>query len=107
MKHFLVELGFNCISISEDNPGISDKEVLDKANKENRVIITNDKDFGELIFNQKLLSFGVILLRIQDESVENKIRVLKIAIDKYRQMIGGNFTIITEKSIRIRKIKLK
>ena len=47
---------YDCISIAELKPGIKDHEILDIAFKENRILITNDKDFGELIYRKKIAS---------------------------------------------------
>jgi predicted nuclease of predicted toxin-antitoxin system len=42
--------GFDVFSISDNHSGISDKEVMEIANKEDRTILTFDRDYGELIF---------------------------------------------------------
>jgi len=46
---------------------IEDHEVLEIARAEDRILITNDKDFGELIYRQQLEHTGVILFRLRDE----------------------------------------
>ena len=51
-------------SVAEVSPGLSDTAVIEHANSEKRVIITFDKDFGELISREKLKVEGLILLRI-------------------------------------------
>jgi len=58
-------------SVSETSPGLSDRAVIEQANKENRIIITFDKDFGELIFKERLKVKGLILLRIAPSSPEH------------------------------------
>ena len=58
-------------SVSETSPGLSDRAVIEQANKENRIIITFDKDFGELIFKERLKVKGLILLRIAPASPEH------------------------------------
>ena len=55
---FLRSLGFDVISISEENPSIFDPEVLHIAYKQKRVLITNDKGFGRLVFKEKQKSYG-------------------------------------------------
>jgi len=57
------EMGYNIIWIAESNPTMRDNEVLDLANKEKRILITNDKDFGELVFWQKRVMRGLILFK--------------------------------------------
>ena len=50
--------------IAEMDPGISDDRVLTIANQENAPLLTTDKDFGELIYRQKRITSGVILIRL-------------------------------------------
>lgn len=90
---FLREKGFDVVSIFEKARGADDRKVLQLANKERRILITLDKDFGELIFKEKLIHTGVILLRLKDESVENKMMVLE-KILKSRKSYSGKFTVI-------------
>ncbi len=53
-------------STAEESPGASDETVLQRAIAENRIVLTFDKDFGELAFRRGLpASCGVILLRVQ------------------------------------------
>lgn len=73
---YLKGLGFEVISAIEVALSKPDTDILRLANKENRILLTTDKDFGELVFKDKLVHSGVILLRLKDESVENKKKVL-------------------------------
>lgn len=93
--------GHDVISISPDRKGISDKEILKIAVSEERILITNDKDFGELIFKKRQSHCGVIFLRLTDETARNKVLVLKNLIQNHRQIIEkGHFVVVNEKSIR-------
>ena len=60
----LREAGHTVHYIAEMKPGVSDAVVLDHANREACPLITADKDFGELVFRQRLLTHGVVLLRL-------------------------------------------
>lgn len=62
MVSHLRSLGHDVASVQEDRPGIEDVEVCEWANQEKRVIITNDKGFGKLAFQERLPNRGVILL---------------------------------------------
>src|SRR5258708_5243139 len=93
VPHYLRSLGFDVISISELSPGISDEEVLTLANTENRVLITLDKDFGELVFKERLVHSGVILLRLKDESVENKKKILERTMKSTKSYLN-KFTVV-------------
>ena len=63
---FLKEKGFDVKFVAEIIPRVSDKEVLEFSEKENRILVTNDKDFGELIYKQKFPHKGVILFRMRN-----------------------------------------
>ena len=84
--------------------GIEDSEVCVWANREGRVIITNDKDFGRLIFLGKLPSQGVILLRLQDERAANKVRVVSNILAGYEDRLAGHFLVASESAVRIRPL---
>lgn len=60
--------GVNILSVTEFSSGLSDRELLELARKKGRIIITFDKDFGQLIFKEKLKTKGLILLRFIPKS---------------------------------------
>ncbi len=63
--------GCNIISVTEDFAGSSDKRLMELSSKNKWVIITFDKDFGELIYKQKSIKpYGIILLRLAPRSPE-------------------------------------
>lgn len=94
--------GYDVISAEESLRSLKDRAILSKAVEEERIIITNDKDFGELVFNFNLSHKGIILLRLKDESSRNKIRVISQLLDKYNKQIPNSFIVATEDKIRIR-----
>lgn len=96
-------IGFDIKSILETNRGVDDETVLSIANKENRILITTDKDFGELVYINKLVHRGVILLRLKNDSSENKFKVLKSLFETRLEELEKAFTVVTEKKVRIRK----
>ena len=64
-------------------PGVSDEIVLDLANRERYLLLTVDKDFGELVFLQRRLMSGVILIRLTGLSPMNKAEVIALALNKH------------------------
>lgn len=64
----LQQEGVDVISQSIVTPGATDEDILIRAVMEQRVLITLDKDFGELIFKSQKKSSGIILLRIYPQS---------------------------------------
>lgn len=68
---FLKRQGYDTVSILNVKPGMVDWEVLELAQKDKRIVITLDKDFGHLIYFRSQPHAGVILLRLTDESPKN------------------------------------
>ena len=66
---------YDVTSIVEDYPSLEDIDILKIAYKEKRILLTNDKDFGSLIFKENLQSNGLILLRLENQSSKEKIKV--------------------------------
>jgi len=61
--------GYEVLFLNEYDAGIDDTEILVIAVRESAIVITNDKDFGELIFRHVFASRGVIFLRLYDLTV--------------------------------------
>jgi len=98
---WLREKGFEVLSIYDQMQGIKDIEILRIAQKDNWIIITNDKDFGEMIFKNGLKHHGIILLRLANERSQNKIHILGELLKNHLNDISGNFVVVTENNVRI------
>ena len=97
--------GHDIAWIRVEAPGISDPEVLSRAQAEKRILLTFDKDFGELAFRSKLpASVGIILFRIKAPSgavvAEKVAKVISLRDDWH-----GHFTVVEEDKIRMRDLK--
>lgn len=67
---FLNLSGFDTRSILKQNPGISDKEIILLANQEDRLILTFDRDFGQLVFKEGVVAeSGIFYFRLQNFEV--------------------------------------
>lgn len=95
---FLRSLGIDIISVIEVALAKPDPYILSLANNQQRILVTLDKDFGELVFKEGLAHFGVILFRLKDESIENKKRILLKTLTS-KQNFLGKFTTIKGKLI--------
>ena len=80
---------------------MDDESVLSFANKANRIIITADKDFGELIFKLDKSSKRIILFRTSITDPEKRFEMVKGALEKAK----GKFVVVEEGQIRIRSLK--
>jgi len=101
VARWLRNLHHNVYSVYDEDRGLDDESILRKANRGNYILITNDKDFGELIFRMRRPHKGVILLRLDDERAENKIAVLQRVFKSYSNKLANNLVVVTEKTVRI------
>ncbi len=97
---YLLESGYDVKWIPDYDCEILDENLLNLANVEKRILITNDKDFGELIFLQKKLSAGIILIRVKGQRAQDKVRLIKKLLQNYKNKLLKHFIVITKKSIR-------
>jgi len=95
---------YDVMYIAESSSGVTDEEVIKITNSESRIIITNDKDFGELIFRQGRIAQGILLIRAVNEESSNKLRLIKEVLKKVKNKLRENFIVVNEAGIRIRKI---
>ena len=100
----LRKLNYDVYYIAEIKSGIKDEEVLEIAQKENRILLTSDKDFGELAYRQKLANNGVVLYRLSGLSNERKSLIITDSFKSHSSEMANKFTVITSNHIRIRKI---
>jgi predicted nuclease of predicted toxin-antitoxin system len=68
----LREDGHTVIYVAEMDPGIPDEDVIRLADMRSSTLITADKDFGELVFRQALVTHGVVLIRLAGLSQSRK-----------------------------------
>lgn len=99
----LREAGHDVVFLDEYEAGIEDAEILRTAVEVDAIVITNDKDFGELIFRYGFESRGVIFLRLYDLPLPERIEIVIAAIQMYKTELKGSFTVISEDTVRIRK----
>ncbi len=92
--------GYEVFSAHTQSRGASDEFLIRQAFSENWILITNDKDFGEKVYRERLPHRGVIFLRLEDERAANKIRVLEKLLAQYADQIADKYVVVTEKRVR-------
>ena len=97
---WLREQGHEVFSVFEQARGMDDDDVIQKAFKEDWILITSDKDFGEKVFRNQRQHKGVVLLRLDDERAASKINTIKRLLDDYADRLVGAFTVVTETQVR-------
>lgn len=105
VSNFLKSKNHVIFSIFDEWRGAKDDEILDKCFKENYILITSDKDFGEMIFNQQKRHKGVILLRCEPNKFSKKIEVLDKLLQNYTDKLENNFVVVTNNKVRIIQTK--
>ena len=98
---YLLEKNYDIKWIPDYNCEMSDEDLLHLAHIENRIIVTNDKDFGELIYLQKKISNGIILFRVKGQKSEEKVNLIKYLLENYGEKILNHYIVITEDKIRV------
>lgn len=89
--------------VCEMDPGISDDRVLAFAASEAAILLTTDKDFGELVFRQGLASEGVVLLRLGGLPAEDKATMVSAIAVSLVDELPGSFTVLTPRIVRVRR----
>ena len=95
--------GYVVLYVIEMEPSISDDEVIRRANHETALLLTADKNFGELVFRQGRVVYGVVLIRLSGLSPQHKAKAVAIAIREHADELAQNFTVITPGAVRIRR----
>ena len=95
--------GYDIRYIAEFAKGFPDEKVLGIAAAEKRILLTTDKDFGELVFRLQQTHSGVILLRLAGINSIEKALIVENAIKMHQLEIMDSFTVIQNSMIRIRK----
>jgi predicted nuclease of predicted toxin-antitoxin system len=94
--------GHQVLHVSEIAPSITDIAVLRLANQENAVVLTEDKDFGDLIFHHHYASPGVILVRLPESvSSVDKAGIIVQVINQHQSELFHAFTVIMTNKIRL------
>jgi predicted nuclease of predicted toxin-antitoxin system len=98
---FLVARGHDVTAIAHDYPkSLVDPDVLAISVRERRTLITNDRDFGELIVRDGLPHLGVILLRLRSTALSVKLDRLAVVLDEFGDRLT-EYLVVSEQSIRI------
>lgn len=99
----LRQAGYELASVTEDSPGIEDAQVLSRAADEQRVILTFDRDYGELIYRLRLPSpKGVLYLRFRPHTPEEPAVLLLNLLQTEGLQFEGRFTVVDRDQIRQR-----
>ena len=95
--------GHEVLFIAEMEPGVEDEVVLARSRELDAVLLTADKDFGELVFRQHLLHTGILLVRLAGVEPDAKAHLVASVVDRYAEALRRGFSVLTTRAFRIRK----
>ena len=96
--------GHDVVLIADLSPGVSDLRVLSYARERATVVVTADKDFGDLVYREAKPTSGVILLRAGRIGPVERARLLAVLVEEHAAELVGAFTVLTQNSLRIRRL---
>ena len=101
MAELLASAGHDSDFVGDVTPGATDDAVLSRAEREGRILVTDDKDFGELVFRLGRPTSGVILLRGVEGAPEERMRVLARVLQI--KELAGSFVTVRKNRVRVRR----
>ena len=99
----LREDGYDVLFVAELDPGIGDEAVLLCSRQTNAILLTADKDFGELVFRQRLIHVGVVLIRLAGIDPDAKAALVAEMFGRHGEQLRAGFAVLSERSLRLRK----
>ncbi len=101
-EKWLYAVGHDVKSVRTLDPSMPDAEILAVAVSEGRIVVTMDRDFGELVYHSGKAHAGVLLLRMEDAGGEAKREVLEYIVTHYLKDIWGKSAVYQRGRLRIR-----
>lgn len=94
---------FEVHAIAEDSPALPDAAVLETAVKKNALLISEDKDFGELVHRFKMAHCGILLLRLIALNSSEKASMVCHVLEQHESALQNVFSVLDERQLRIKK----
>ena len=101
----LRQKGVVVFSIAEECWGINDKEVLKIAFEKDSLLVTEDKDFGELAFRLKFKHKGILLIRLSDLPRQERLILAAETIFNHKNKMKNNFSVLSKNGLRMKTLK--
>lgn len=102
---FLRSAGHDVLYVAEVAAGFNDIEVIALALRENRLVLTEDKDFGDLVVGRGRAVPGVVLMRVGSENFALKATRLAAVIELYGERLFSRYMVIEEGRYRSRRLE--
>jgi len=103
VEDWLRAQGHDVLAVRDLDPRLPDEEILEQAVREHRLILTMDKDFGELVHRSGKRHAGVLLLRLEAADSRTKVEVVRRIFERHGTKLPGKFAVYRRGRLRIRK----
>jgi predicted nuclease of predicted toxin-antitoxin system len=101
---WLREQGEDVISACEIMHRAEDAAIFARANAEKRIILTKDMDFGEMVFHERLVTAGIVLLRFKSERSVARLDIVRRHWPEIVKHAAGNFVVVSQDRLRVRRL---
>jgi predicted nuclease of predicted toxin-antitoxin system len=102
VEEWLRSAGYNVKAVRDVDPHMNDNAILAWAADENRLVMTMDKDFGELVYHSGRSHTGVLLLRLENARSAEKVRVVREIFTRHGDKLIHHFSVYQAGRLRIR-----
>ena len=104
VEEYLLEKRYDTKAVRSIDQRLPDQEIIRLAALEKRIVITMDKDFGELVYHSGMDHCGILLLRLEDATGSEKQLVIAKILAKYADNMKNHFCVYQNKKFRFRKL---
>ena len=102
VEEALHEMGHDVLSVRDIDARMPDRKILQLAAAEDRLLITMDKDFGDLAVREGAAHAGVLLLRLEEATADEKARVVRQILDEHGERIANHVAVYQSGRLRVR-----
>lgn len=104
MVQWLRSMGHDVVWAAEESPETQDSELLRMADSDGRIFITNDLDFGEIVYREGLVAHGILLLRLRQAGQEDRLQLIQAHWPQIEARLAGNFVVMSDRKLRVRPL---
>lgn len=93
--------GYDVLAVSEVTQRSDDRELIEQAHREKRILLTEDKDFGWLVFVSYAESAGVILVRFPGDARQTMVQMVQKLVHEQGERLVGAFVVVQPGYVRV------
>lgn len=97
----LREAGHDVLAIADISPSVDDQAVIERSVRESRILLTEDKDFGQLVYASAQMSVGVIFIRFPGNLRQTLCATILDLVKRKGEQLNGRFVVVQPGRTRI------